>query len=114
MPSLVLPALCSEVTPVPPPDVSPPPVDWWYWWDEVIFLEAGVHGKYYVKYDQPDNYFSYYPEEWWTPWAFVVTKIHEHIPADELQDLIDRIEDLTQFLQSRFNYAAAALSIGLA
>jgi hypothetical protein len=109
--SLIPLAFATTINPIPPPNVPTPPIDWWKWWDSVIFLLAGVHGKYYVKYEQPDNYFSYYPEEWWTPWAFYVTKIHVHIPKNDTEAMIKGIISLSHYMESTFKYAAAALSI---
>jgi uncharacterized membrane protein (DUF485 family) len=103
--------------PVPPPDVGPPPVPYYLWDTSVYFLYQGLNKPtngsppFNVKYTQPDNYFSYWPRDWWTPWAFMVTKITEHLNKTVLEDVVAGHEDLQQLLTTQFGYAGVAIGL---
>jgi len=107
----------SALNPVRPPIVPAPPLDF-YWWDNVIFLYQGLnHPKngdppFNVKYTQPENYYSYWPNDLWTPWAFLGNNIiTQHLNKTEINLVKDGIEDFSEFMTSRLAYAGAGLGL---
>jgi hypothetical protein len=105
------------LTPVPPPPVGDIPVPF-YSWHDVAFLKAGLNipsngdPPFNVKYTQPDNYYTYYPRDWWTPWAFMTSLITQHLNKTVLEDVVAGHEDLGQLITTQFTYAGVALSLG--
>lgn len=80
--------------------------------DGLLFLLKGNNGTHLVSYDHDDNYDTYYPQQWYTPFTLTgIQKSHIHLPTDYMTDWYNGVKDRETIIGSVFAILGGTLSI---
>jgi hypothetical protein len=119
----ILPIAHAELPPWPTPQKPPPAkipphgVDY-DWTDGLIFLRQGVQhptgeDPFWIKYHQDDNWYNYYPRNWWDDWSYDGnTLIHWHIGKPQIEKVLQNEVDDATFAMWEWTLGSTALGMG--